>query len=94
MKRANHESNNMSINESQASGSKIGENYGCPAGELELEKGRKDNSIVLDMSDAKADGLTHMKLTHNGHVFVLQASELVTRPANASLDSLNPTPIN
>ena len=82
----------MTINKSQDPGSKIGEHYGCATAEPEMR--HRDDIIVLNISDAQADGLTHLKLTHNGHVYILQASEVVTTKANTSLDSVNSTSIN
>lgn len=60
----------MLSNKSQESDLKKAEPYICTAGEPEAR--HREDVMVLDISDAKADGLTHLKLARNGHVAASQ----------------------
>ena len=56
----------MSRNESQVSEHTKAEDY--LGSTREPERQHREDVIVLDISDTKADGLTHLKLARNGHV--------------------------
>jgi hypothetical protein len=80
----------MSSNKLQVSEHKKAGDYLCCAGEPETR--HREDVMVIDITDAKAGGLTHLKLACNGHVVISQSSTL-RMYANISLDCVGPTSV-